>query len=231
LHNPETAKAHGYPVKITQEIASNRDVIEPRLKAICDKLGYRLAIGKSYYEIYSKPLYDYLVELGYSNEKYIPKEVFTLDKECLNIFLDNYVLGDGHERICNNDLVQNSSERSLFTSSKRLRDDLSYLILLCGFYPSINIHTHKGTVSNHKNGEYVQKDDVYRIAINKSKYTTFSSCTVDKIPYDDFVYCVELPKWHTLWVMRNGKTSWNGNCRCVVYYTTEEPNVKLKHLQ
>jgi intein/homing endonuclease len=198
---------------------------------MCDYLGLRMNITKNSFVIYSKELYDYLLPLGYSNEKYIPKEVFTLDKECLNIFLDNYVLGDGHERTCNNDLVQNSSERILFTSSKRLRDDLSYLILLCGFYPSINIHTHKGTVSNHKNGEYVQKDDVYRIAINKSKYTTFSSCTVDKIPYDDFVYCVELPKWHTLWVMRNGKTSWNGNCRCVVYYTTEEPNVKLKHLQ
>jgi len=231
LHNPETAKAHGYPVKITQEIVSNRDVIEPRLKAICDKLGYRLAIGKSYYEIYSKPLYDYLVELGYSYEKYIPKEVFTLDKGCLNIFLDNYVLGDGHERIRNNDLVQNSSERILYTSSKRLRDDLSYLILLCGFYPSISVHTKKGTVSKHKNGEYVQKNDVYQISINKSQYTTFSSCTVDKIPYDDFVYCVELPKWHTLWVMRNGKTSWNGNCRCVVYYTSEEPNVSTEPVQ
>ena len=112
-----------------------------------------------------------------------------------------------------------------------MRDDLSYLILLCGFYPSINIHTKKGTVSKHKNGEYVQKNDVYQISINKSQYTTFSSCTVDKIPYDDFVYCVELPKWHTLWVMRNGKTSWNGNCRCVVYYTSEEPNVSIEPVQ
>jgi len=228
LHNPETAKAHGYPVKITQEIGENREVLERELQRIFGYLGFRVAIGKSYFEVYSKQLYDYLLPLGYSNEKYIPKEVFALNKECLNIFLDNYVLGDGHERTCNNDLVQNSSERILFTSSKRLRDDLSYLILLCGFYPSISIHTRKGTVTKHRNGEYTQNHDTYSIAINKSQRTSFSSCTVDKIPYDDFVYCVELPKWHTLWVMRNGKTSWNGNCRCVVYYTHEEPNVSVE---
>ncbi|SFL66705.1 ADP-ribosyltransferase exoenzyme [Methanobrevibacter olleyae] len=39
-------------------------------------------------------------------------------------------------------------------------------------------------------------------------------CTVEKIIYDDMVYCVELPKYHTLWTKRNGKTSWNGNCKC-----------------
>ena len=37
---------------------------------------------------------------------------------------------------------------------------------------------------------------------------------VDIINYDGPVYCIELPRYHTLWTMRNGKTSWNGNCRC-----------------
>lgn len=37
---------------------------------------------------------------------------------------------------------------------------------------------------------------------------------VDIIDYDGPVYCIELPRYHTLWTMRNGKTSWNGNCRC-----------------
>ena len=154
--------------------------------------------------------------------------MFTLNKECLNVFLDTYVLGDGHERVCDNKLVQNSSERILFTSSPRLRDDLSYLILLCGFYPSINIHTPKGTVSKHSNGEYVQNHDVYRISINKSKYTTFSSCTVDEIESHDIVYCVELPKYHTLWVMRNGKVSWNGNCRCSPNFYKKDSDFKDK---
>ena len=37
---------------------------------------------------------------------------------------------------------------------------------------------------------------------------------IEVIDYDGSVYCVELPKYHTLWTMRNGKTCWNGNCRC-----------------
>ena len=219
LHNPETAKQHGYPVKITQEIGENREVLERELQRIFGYLGFRVAIGKSYFEVYSKQLYDYLLPLSYSNEKYIPSEVFTLNKECLNIFLDNYVLGDGHERVSDNELVQNSSERALFTSSPRLRDDLSYLVLLCGYYPSISLHTPKGKVSAHKNGTYVQNNTVFRIAVNKSKHTNYSGCTVDLIEYNDYVYCAELPKWHTLWVMRNGKTSWNGNCRCYARYS------------
>nr|WP_295000941.1 hypothetical protein [uncultured Methanobrevibacter sp.] len=219
LHNPETAKQHRYPIKITQEIESNRELIQPVLERICESIGLKLAIGKSYFEFYSKEFYDYLEPLGYSHEKYIPFEVFTLDKECLNIFLDNYVLGDGHERKPNK---YNSVERSVFTSSPRLRDGLSYIVLLCGYYPSIYVHTPKGKVTKHGNGEFKQNHDVYRISINNSNYTTFRTCTVDIVEYTDEVYCVELPKWHTLWIMRDGKVSWNGNCRCVAMFFKKE---------
>jgi intein/homing endonuclease len=182
---------------------------------MCDYLGLRMNITKNSFVIYSKELYDYLLPLGYSNEKYIPSEVFTLNKECLNIFLDNYVRGDGHERTHGR---YNSVERSVFTSSVRLRDDLSYLILLCGYCPSISLHSHKGTIVEHKNGTYTQNYDIYGIRINSSKYATYSGLTVDRVDYDDYTYCVELPKYHTLWVMRNGKTSWNGNCRCTAMF-------------
>ena len=39
------------------------------------------------------------------------------------------------------------------------------------------------------------------------------------------VYCVELPKWHTLLVRRNGSTPvWSGNCRCttIPYFEKDE---------
>lgn len=215
LHNPDVAEAKNYPIKITQQILENREMIEPIFQDIADYLDIKLYIGKEYFEFHSKELHDYLVKLGKSHEKYLPKEVFTLDKECLNIFLDVYVFGDGHERSVNNELVQNSNERAVFTSSIRLKDDLSYLILLCGYYPSMSLHSKAGTVTTHGNGEYTQNHDVYGIRINKSKYTIFSSCTVEKISYNDKVYCVELPLYHTLWIMRNGKTSFNGDCRSI----------------
>ena len=211
LHDVEKAQKRRYPVLIAQQISENREIIQPVLEKMCDYLGLKMNITKNSFVIYSKELYDYLLPLGYSNEKYLPSEVFTLSKECLNVFLDNYVRGDGHERTHGR---YNSVERSVFTSSVRLRDDLSYLILLCGYCPSISLHSHKGTVVEHRNGTYTQNYDVYGIRINSSKYTSYSGLTVDRVDYDDYTYCVELPKYHTLWVMRNGKTSWNGNCRC-----------------
>jgi len=215
LHNPETAKKKNYPIKISQSIKENRTILERELKRICGYLGLKLWVGKTYFEIPSKALYDYLLPLGYSNEKYIPREVFKLNKKSLNIFLDNYVRGDGHERIQSNKLVQNSKKRVLFTSSPRLRDGLCYLILLCGYYPSFYLNSKAGRVTKHKNGTYKQNYDVWGISINTSKYTHYSSLNVSiDENYNDYAYCVVLPKFHTLWVMRQGKTSWSGNCRC-----------------
>ena len=215
LHNPETAKKKGYPVKISQQIKENRTILETELQRICDYLGLKLRIGKTYFEIPSKALHDYLLPLGYSNEKYIPSEVFKLNKESLNIFLDNYVQGDGHIKKNSTKLVPYSESRMVFTSSTKLRDGLSYLILLCGYCPSIKLFTKKGNKVKHKNGTYTQNYDVWKISINKRKYTQYRyvNVSIDE-NYNDYTYCVVLPKYHTLWVMRNGKTSYGGNCRC-----------------
>ena len=214
LHNSESAKLHAYPIKISQEIQSNREILENELKRICAYLGLKVAVGKTYFEIYSKELYDYLQPLGYCHEMYVPDELFGLNQIDLKLFLENYILGDGHSRKSNNDLVTNSYENTIVTSSMNLVNDLSYIILLAGYYPSISLQSLKGTVTKHHNGEYASNHDVYCLRVNRSNFTQFSNCAVDKIPYNGMVYCVELPKYHTLWTRRNGKTSWNGNCRC-----------------
>ena len=211
LHDNESAKARNYPVFISQQISENRRLIEPIFRNISEYLGIKLYVGKAGFEFRSKELHDYLIKLGRSHEKYIPSELLGLDKDCLNIFLDNYVLGDGHERRHGK---YGSIERCVFTSSVRLRDDLSYLILLCGYCPSISLQSKRGTVTQHKNGVYTQNHDVWLIRINKSNYALFDACTVDKVEYTGEVVCLELPKYHTLWIKYNGKTSWNGNCIC-----------------
>lgn len=214
LHNHESAKNHAYPIKISQEISINREILENELKRIFNYLGLKVAVGKSYFEIYSKELYDYLEPLGYCHEMYVPNELFSLNQDDLRLFIENYIRGDGHARKSHNDLVTNSYENTIVTSSLNLVNDLSYIILLAGYYPSISLHSPKGTVTKYHNGEYASNHDVYCLRVNRSNFTQFANCTVDKIPYDGMVYCVELPKYHTLWTKRNGKTSWNGNCRC-----------------
>ena len=219
LHDPITAKSKSYPIKITQIKEHTRAIIEPEFKRIAEYLGIKLYIGKEYFEFHSKELHDYLEPFGYAHEKYIPKDLFKLSRDDLNIFLDNYVLGDGTIKRAppKNKLNINSKDsRCIYTTSIKLVDGLSYLILLAGFYPSFSLASKAGTVTKHRNGVYVSNHDCYCIRINRSQKTLFDACTIDKIEYHDTVYCLELPKYHTLWTRRNGKTCWNGNCRCSI---------------
>lgn len=217
LHNQNTAKSKDYPIKITQVKENNRKILEKELVRICDYLNIKLYIGKDYFELHSKELYDYFLPLGYSHEKYIPKEVYGLCKEDLIIFIDNYVLGDGSCRTVETKYGFVAKERSIASSSKRLIDGLSYICLLIGYNPSMSISRHKGSLinDNKKGKTYTINHDVYSIRLNKSKKNGYETMTTELMPYDDMVYCVELPKYHTLWVQRNGQAHWNGNCRCI----------------
>ena len=211
LHDIKQAKIHGYPVKISQQI--HHRFLENKLRAFADKYNIDLAVGKLYFELYDERLYSYFQKFGYSHEKYIPPILFECSREDINQFLEYYIMGDGHKTEPNH---LNSIERVIYTSSTRMKDGLTYLILLAGYYPSVSVHSCAGTVVEHYNGEYAQNHDLYCIRLNKSEYTFYKSCTVDTIDYDDFVYCVEVPEHHTLWTLYNGCTSWNGNCRCVI---------------
>lgn len=214
LHDTKDAKKRKYPISITQIKEHNRELLEKELTRICNYLDIKLYIGKKYFELHSKELYDYLLPFGYSYQKYIPNELLKLSKDDLRYFLDNYVLGDGHKRYSSNEVCQNSFEEVIATSSKKMVDSLSYLILLSGYYPSISLSSKKGTVVKHHNGEYAQNHNVYTVSINRSEKALYNACEVEEIDYDGVVSCVELPKYHTLWTRRNGKTSWNGNCAC-----------------
>ncbi|MBQ6098969.1 MAG: hypothetical protein IJL02_03805 [Methanobrevibacter sp.] len=214
LHNQNSARAHSYPIKITQMKTNTREILEKEFKRISEYLGIKLYVGKDYFEFHSKQLHDYLKPFGYSYEKYVPEELFELSRDDLKLFLDMYVKGDGHKR---------GNEQCLFTSSKQLIDDLSYVSLLAGYNPTVFLHSREGSVVEHRNGVYTQNHDVYGIRLNNSKYAFIEKCNIDKIDYDGNVYCIELPKYHTLWVKRNNQTSWNGNCRCSFGPVVETP--------
>lgn len=54
---------------------------------------------------------------------------------------------------------------------------------------------------------------------------------ISEILYNDYVYCVELPKYHTLLVRRNGKICWCGNCRTTtVPYFPEMDNAEYTRI-
>jgi len=209
-----------YVIKIAQNNQINKEKIIKNLKDFPTKLW----IGKDC--IYIKPtkqLGEYLKQFGKSYEKYVPDIIKNMSYKYLKMFLNAYKLGDGYDqpakihpisgRIC-------KGTPHYFTSSKKMADDLTEIILKCGKVPSINLMKNKGEKVKFNNGSYIINHDIWRI--KETKYPYFNFRTYEEIDYNDMVYCVELEKYHILWVRRRGKTVWCGNCRCYTEQLTEE---------
>jgi len=190
-----------------------------KIKRIFDdirKIPVKFDLGKDHIYCFDKRLTEYLIQFGKSYQKYIPKQIKELSSELIKVFLDAYCYGDGHIRT-NNWEERNlmSHEKVFSTSSKKMADDIGELILKAGGYPSYNIFYVKGKRQRFKNGEYIINNNQYTISWNKSKTAIFANGKgIEKFGYNDFVYDIELPRNHVLWVRYNGKTCFSGNCRC-----------------
>jgi len=169
-----------------------------------------------------KELASYFMTLGKAHEKHIPDWFLQQPPKILRLFLDAYRLGDGSTReIVKPEKHLKSIERRYFTSSKRLAEQIGECILKVGNYPYFYIQKCGGKKVSFRNGDYIINRDVWVIAENTSPHSvhnTSPSCRhrgvqISDEPYDDMVYCVELDKNHVLWVRRNGRTAWCGNCR------------------
>jgi len=176
--------------------------------------------------IRSKELREYLGKFGKCFEKYVPEEIKQLPPEYIRMFLDAYNLGDGSIRNNNWKGGNFSPERSYFTTSKRMADDLGELLIKVGKRPSYFLRKDKGKQVKHKNGIYTGNWDLWIIRECNSQFASvFERKVVD---YNDYVYCVELEKNHTLYVRKNGKCVWSGNCRSDTILIWKEESKKRK---
>lgn len=168
--------------------------------------------------VFHKQLWQYLQQFGKSHEKFIPEEIKSLPNKYLNLFLDAYILGDGCRQRGSEDFRGGGfrEEVSVSTSSTRMAADIGELFLKTGFRPSYLFEEPK-TVQHH-NGLYTSKHGQWRITRCYSQWASVASMAVEEIPYNDTVYCVELEKFHTLYVRVEGKCSWSGNCGCRIVY-------------
>jgi len=140
-------------------------------------------------------LYDYLSVIGNTYNKYIPRDYFTLSTKQLNVLLYWLMLGDGTDNYEDNYTYLYS------TVSRQLADDLQELFLKVGNVA--NIYTRKDNRS-------VNYKDVY--TINRSSTLTYKiqEKNINEEHYNGKIYCVDVPN-HTLFVRRNGKSTWSGN--------------------
>ena len=201
-----------WQIKITQNESDSKEIMLASAKMLFGKIWN----GKNafYIPLLDEELIDYFKKLGKSYNKYIPREIKELDKRYLKIFLDAYILGDGSIRkgkFWKGYLF--GGERTYFTSSERLASDIGEIILKIGNRPSY--YYKKDTeYTKHKNGLYLTKHNCWRIRENITTTPNRDNLRKTLVDYNDYVYDVELEKYHTLFVRRKGKVLLSGNCRC-----------------
>lgn len=205
-----TKKGNQFQVKIAQ--CDKKNLVEENLSPIFDKIW----IGQEHLTcpLPKSELSDFLNGLGRTKEKHIPTIIKDLNKELLRIFLDTYVEFDGHVRESKGLKGNFRPERVYFTSSPQMASDIGEIILKVGHRPSYFLNKSKDV--KFRNGTY-RCSDVWTIRECRTTVVdTYSNMKVERIPYNDFIYDVELKKNHTLFVRRNGKVLLSGNCRCTL---------------
>jgi len=185
-------------------------------ESVLAKLPFEYSRNEGGFTISDVQLTTYLKQFGKCNEKFIPSFIKSLSSRLINVFLEAYTLADGSKR------PDRVSPNIFFTTSKQLADDLQELIFKTGKVGYISRKNTAGTTMVApigKTKDYVRNYDGYVIS-ERTKYIDFyvdvtgkrSKDYVKKIAYNDKVYDVEVPN-HILYVRRNGKPFWSGNCR------------------
>lgn len=220
-----------WAIKIAQE--KDAESIEIIFSILTKLFGKHFKVDKWKGGVYvsgkDHDLYKYLKRLGHSHEKYIPKGLKKLSPKYLRRLLRSYFYGDGTVRDNKSINAKKGGSwvanfkptRIASTSSKKLADDIGELIFKCGKLPSFRLGNKKGTISEHRNGIYASNYDIILVSELNSKNKIFKKRDLFTVEnYADKVYCVELPENHILYVRRNGKCTWSGNCRTTTVIST-----------
>ena len=189
------AKKGNYRVYISQSDKKPKYCKE--IEKIIKKCGFKYYKAKcktcNNYVIHNKQLFTFLKQFGHSHDKYISREFLNLKQNQLKLLLQTLVKGDGS-------INKNTGQISYFTASDRLANDVSELSLKCDYVP----YSYKRRSGFNNSLGHV-------LNINKTQTLLVQNNIRERVPYDDDVYCVEVPN-HVIYVRRNGHSCWSGNC-------------------
>ena len=190
-------------------------------------VGFPLNITKTKYGLYvsrknGSDLVEYLKQFGKCNEKYVPSIIKDLTPELINIFLDAYLLGDGTIQKENVSTIRgkplkSKSIRKWYSTSEKIIEDISELIIKVGNRPAFSICNKKGTMTKfNRENNYSINFDVLLVSERTSKYTTGQKIKKEFIPYKGKAVGITLERNHTVFVKRNNKVSIIANCQCLM---------------
>jgi deoxycytidine triphosphate deaminase len=186
----------GYLIKIAafkkREVKVTTDVL--------GRLGVRYNRTDTGFQFFSKELYQVVNPLGHAHEKYIPDWVKELPPAQLERLLFGLMNSDG-----------NNETETYTTTSNRLADDVQEVMFKAG-YTAIVRCAKPEAHRNYKGHVIKSNHPVYKVRLGRSHLTPKIHPRIEKeIPYEGMVYDVTVPG-HLIFVRRNGKPVWSGNC-------------------
>ena len=213
---------HKWEVGIAQQ-----DIHREAIFDCISALGMRPRYNGGKVEFNSEDWYKYLEPFGKCADKFVPAEIKEATPEQIKVFLDAFISCDGYIRppksfvgSHGNMCESKESERTYFTTSKRLADDIGELILKIGERPSFKLNKAAGRKQRFHNGEYIINYDCW--IISECRSVTATQYNKDVVNYKGWVYDLVLEKNATMYIRREGKCFWGSNCRC--YTTTILPS-------
>lgn len=174
-------------------------------KLLCD-LGVNALELPDRFTFDNRQIYEEMVKLGlfgvHAPQKFVPEFVFKQNAENIRAFLHGHFMGDGCE----------SGNRTHYTSSASLADDLQRLIFLSGDESHISIRPPRSSTMLDGRiviGRYPER----RVSVCETKNLSIDrSNDIKKETYDGNVFCAEVPTYHTLVTRRNYRILISGNC-------------------
>lgn len=197
-----------YGIDITQVKQPNRQQFIDALTAA----GIPFHAGPEKIRLHGKQFLAYFKQFGLASDKHIPADVFDLPPAQLAVLFHWLMWGDGWSE-------DNGRPIAYYTVSSRLADDVQRLCLHLGWAANVSRIHEGGPVTIMDKTSLAQP--FYRVGIVTKKLEPQINHGHTKNQkgqeegfvenYDQPVYCVTVPG-HVLYVRRNGKPAWCGNC-------------------
>lgn len=194
-----------YVVGITQK---DPDVLK-EISDLCVRMGY---VPKHYpgcstpqIRIHDRQLAEYLFRYGKTClKKRVPDWIKFTSAKRIRMFLETYVRGDGYTR--------QNDRNILYTSSKKMADDLQELALKAGAI--CNIHKRKlaQVGARYQDRVITSSTDGWVVSFNWNRtYLSWKYQNTERVEYKGMVYCASVPPDGLLLTRRNGYPVWSGN--------------------
>jgi len=170
------------------------------IKESMSRLGFKIGEDAFRLTLYSVQIRHWLKQFGYSQDKFIPREMLDASPRLLKRMYDAIMQGDGRLVLREDGSIL---REEIYTSSKRLADDYQELALRIGKSASIGIYVRHGVP------EYIVRVSNCPVAW-KVENNTNNHLIEYWEKYRGKVYCATVPN-HIMYVRRCGKPMWSGN--------------------